>query len=73
MFETDSEQEAVLESVYIELDPVLEGFSGVLVELVTEGNGYILTETAAGSGDRILRFSSTDLSLVYEMFRGQLS
>lgn len=53
----DAEQE-VLESVFVEMDPILHGFRGVLVELVGAGEGYVLLETAAGTGNRLLRFSS---------------
>ena len=34
----DAEQE-VLESVFVEMDPILHGFHGVLVELVGAGRG----------------------------------
>jgi hypothetical protein len=40
----------VLESVFVEMDPVLDGFRGVLVELAGVGEGYVLLETAAGTG-----------------------
>jgi hypothetical protein len=40
----------VLESVFVEIDPILHGFCGVLVELVGEREGYVLLETAAGTG-----------------------
>ncbi len=47
----------VLESVFVEMDPVLHGFGGVLVELVGVGEGYVLLETAAGTGNHLLRFA----------------
>lgn len=69
MHARETSQETSLESVYIELDPVLEGFEGVFVELSGRGEGYTLIETAAGTGNILLRFSSKDLELVYGMFR----
>lgn len=59
----------VLEAVYVDLDPVLDGFEGAVVELSREGGVYTLTETAAGSGNRLMRFSSEDSSLARELFR----
>ena len=50
----------VLETVYAVMDPVVDGFAGVLVELGREGDRYVLRETAAGSGNRLLEFSSKD-------------
>jgi hypothetical protein len=62
----------VLESVFVEMDPVLHGFCGVLVELLGVGEGYVLLETAAGSGNRLLRFSSRSLDLAYALFESEL-
>lgn len=59
----------LLESVYIEMDPVLEGFEGVLVELAGNHHGYVLIETALGSGNRTFEFASANYRLVYEIFR----
>jgi hypothetical protein len=51
------------------MDAILDGFSGVLVEIYCErdssgGVRYVLLETASASGNRLLRFTSTDPSLV---------
>lgn len=62
------EKEVLLESTYIELDPVLQGFEGVLVEITRHDEDYVLTQTAAGSGNRIFRFTSSNDALVYELF-----
>jgi hypothetical protein len=62
----------VLESVFVEMDPILDGFSGVLVELVGAGEGYLLLETAAGTGNRLLRFSSESPELAYALFEAEL-
>ena len=45
----------VLESVVVAMDPVMDGFAGVLVELVFDGERHVLAETALGSGDLLLR------------------
>jgi hypothetical protein len=62
----------VLESVFVEMDPVLHGFSGVLVELVGIGESYALLETAVGTGNRLLCFSSESLDLTYALFEEEL-
>ncbi len=51
------------------MDPVLDGFSGVLVEIYRERDSfgrvrYVLLETASATGNRLLRFASVDPSLV---------
>jgi hypothetical protein len=63
----------VIESVAVEMDPVLDGFAGVLFELVFDGEQYMLTQSALGSGDRLLRFSSQDQGLVQMLFRAELT
>ena len=67
-----SEGYAVLESVVVEMDPALVGFTGVLVELVFDGERYVLAETALGSGNRLLRFRSEDRTLAYALFVAEL-
>jgi hypothetical protein len=62
----------VLESVFVEMDPVLDGFRGVLVELLSVGESYVLLETAAGTGNRLLRFSSESPDLAYALFEAEL-
>ncbi len=59
------------------MDPLLDGFSGVLVEVYRErepsgGFRYVLLETAAATGDRLLRFSSNDGELVYAALASEL-
>ena len=51
------------------MDPALDGFSGVLVEIYRErdpsdGFRYVLLETASATGNRLLRLASVDPSLV---------
>ena len=62
----------VLESVFVEMDPVLDGFRGVFVELLGVGEGYVLLETAAGTGNRLLRFCSESPDLAYALFEAEL-
>ncbi len=54
----------------VDMDPLLDGFSGVLVEIYREressgGFRYVLLETASATGNQLLRFSSKDRELVY--------
>lgn len=62
----------VLESVAVAMDPILDGFAGVLVELVFDGELYTLSEMALGSGNRLLRFRSEDRRLAYALFEAEL-
>ena len=62
----------VLELFFMELDPLVEGFSGVLVELYRHEDRYVLLETAPATGNQLLRFSSKDRDLVYAVFAGEL-
>lgn len=63
----------VLESVVVKMDPVIDGFAGVLVELVFDGERHVLAETALGSGNRVLRFSSLDPGPAYALLTAELS
>ncbi len=61
----------------VSMDPALDGFSGVLVEIYRHreflgGERYVLLETAAATGNQLLRFSSKDRDLVYAVFAGEL-
>jgi len=52
------------------MDPLLDGFSSVLVEIYREressgGFRYVLLETASATGNQLFRFSSKDRELVY--------
>jgi hypothetical protein len=51
------------------MDPALDGFSGVLVEIYREkdpsgGFHYVLLETACATGDRLLKYTSADPSFI---------
>ena len=61
----------MLESEFIEMDPTLDGFEGVLAELCFTGEKYRLTLTAAGSGNQLLDFTSDNPGLAFQMFRQQ--
>ena len=65
-------EQVVLESVFVEIGPVLHGFCGVLVELMGVGESYVLLETAVGTGNRLLRFSSGSPELAYAFFEAEL-
>lgn len=62
----------VLESIFVEMDPILDGFQGVLAELCFTGEEYRLSLTAAGSGNRLLDFASEDPDRAYDLFDQQL-
>ena len=56
----------------MDMDPALDGFSGVLVEIYREkdpsgGFRYVLLETASATGNHLLRFTSADPSVVVRM------
>jgi hypothetical protein len=59
------------------MDPLLDGFSGVLVEIYREressgGFRYVLLETACATGNQLLRFSSKDRELIYAALAHEL-
>lgn len=66
-----AEKHEVLESAVVGMDPVVDGFAGVLVELVFDGDRYVLTETAMGSGNRLLRFTGSE-EAARALFEGEL-
>ena len=51
---------------------MLHGFRGVLVELLDVGECYVLLETAAGTGNRLLKFTSESPDLAYALFEAEL-
>lgn len=73
----DSLQEQLFASA-VGMDPLLDGFSGVLIEIYRErepsgGFRYVLLETASATGNQLLRFSSKDRELVYAALARELS
>jgi hypothetical protein len=72
----DSLQEQLF-ACAIDMDPLLDGFSGVLVEIYRERapSGefrYVLLETACATGNCLLKFSSKDKELVYAALAQEL-
>jgi hypothetical protein len=67
-----SEGYEIIESIVVEMDLALDGFAGVLFELVFDGERYVLAETALGSGNRLLRFHSNDRRLAHALFEAEL-
>jgi hypothetical protein len=47
-------------------------FRGVLVELLDVGEGYLLLETAAGTGNRLLEFRTRSPLLARFLFEAEL-
>ncbi|MBA4115837.1 MAG: hypothetical protein H0X71_05240 [Rubrobacter sp.] len=73
----DSQPEQLFASI-IGMDPLLDCFSGVLVEIYRErdpsgGFRYVLLETACVSGNQLLKFSSKDKGLVYAALARELN
>ena len=65
-------EDECIEAVFVEMDPVQGGFCGVLIELVAVGEGYAVVETAAGTGNRLLRFCSKRQALARSLFESEL-
>jgi hypothetical protein len=62
----------IIESTVFGMDPVVDGFAGVLVELVFDGERYVLVETASATGNRLLRFSSGSEEAARALFEAEL-
>jgi hypothetical protein len=45
-------------ALFVAMDPVQDGFCGMLVEFVAVGMTYAVVETAVGTGNWLLRFRS---------------
>ncbi len=73
----DSQPEQLFASS-VSMDPLFDGFSGVLVEIYRERDPsgefrYVLLETACVSGNQLLKFSSKDKGLVYAALARELN
>jgi hypothetical protein len=66
------EHTELLEVLFVEMDPLEDGFSGALVEVHRCGERYVLLETAPASGNRLLSFSSKDKDLIDTAFAREL-
>ncbi len=49
-------RERLIDVERMDLDPVHDGFSGVVVELLREGDSYVVLQSAEITGNRLLRF-----------------
>lgn len=62
----------LLDAYVVELDPVVDGFTGVLVELYALGSGaqgyYEVRQSALASGNRLLLFSTGEEGLARVIF-----
>jgi len=67
-----SEDFKLLESLFVELDPLEDGCVGVLLEIYRSGERYVLLEMAPITGNRLLEFSSKDKGLVYAALAEEL-
>lgn len=68
----------LLESYFVELDPVIDGCLGVFVELYRqesfEGDiRFVLTETAAATGNVLLRLNTTSEARARAALAAELS
>jgi hypothetical protein len=61
-----------LESLFVELDPLEDGFARVLLEVHRNEGRYVLQEVAHATGSRLLRSSSEDRGLVSTVLNGEL-
>lgn len=62
----------LLESLFVELDPLEDGFEGVLLKIYRHEDRYILLEVATTTGNRLLKFSSKDKGLVSAVLTREL-
>jgi hypothetical protein len=62
----------LLESLFVALDPLEDGFVGVLLEIYRDGDRYVLLEMAPTTSNRLLTFSSKDRRLVSAVLAGEL-
>ena len=61
-----------LESLFVELGLVEDGFAGVLLEAHRHRGRYLLQEVAPATGSRLLRSSLEDRGLVSALLDGKL-
>ncbi|MBA2691902.1 MAG: hypothetical protein H0U65_05335 [Rubrobacter sp.] len=67
----------LLEASFIELDPLMEGFSGVFAEIRRErapdsGELYFAVLFSAATGDRVFSFESASRQLAEETLRREV-
>jgi len=49
-----SEDYELLESLFVKLDPLKDGFAGLIVEVHRYGDRYVLLEAAPATGNHLL-------------------
>jgi hypothetical protein len=52
----------------IDLDPITYGFSGVIVELLREGDSYVVLQSVDATGNLLLRFVTNSGQRALEVF-----
>ena len=62
----------LLELLFVEMDPLADGFAGVLVTIFRRADRYFLLEVAPATGNHLLAFSSKQKELVYAAFAQEL-
>ena len=67
-----AEDYEILESVFLEMDAAICGFLGVFRDLWRRGEEFVVTETAVGTGNRLLVFSTRKRELAYRIWRKEL-
>ena len=60
----------MLECVFVAMDPFVA--AGALVEIYQQGGRYILLETSATTGNRLLGFETDSRRSAYAMMSGEL-
>jgi hypothetical protein len=65
-------QRSMLEIEPVLLDPVLSGFVGVIIELSEYEEVYTLFEFSAGTGNEILKVTSSDENFIRALFDHEL-
>lgn len=64
-------QERLIDVERVDLDPVSGGFSGVVVELLREGDSYVVLQSAEVTGNRLLRFVTASEHRALQVFEGE--
>jgi hypothetical protein len=65
-------QRSILELETVPLDPVLSGFVGAVIELSEHEDTYTLFEFSAGTGNEILKVTSSDEDFIRALFDHEL-
>ena len=63
--------ERLIDVERVDLDPVYDGFSGIVVELLREGDSYVVQGSAEVTGNRLLRFVTASEELALRVFEGE--